>query len=113
MARYDFDDPDFEQWKREPFLALVMYEAQMQQAFGWDAYQQVFATYRALPDTERPKSGRRESALPGPARGSTTGVQWIPGPPGANPVLDCAKSRATRTSPWMLAASAILATHWK
>ena len=45
--------------------------------------------------------------------GSTTGVQWVPGPPGANPVLDCAKSRATRTSPWMLAASAILATPWK
>ena len=55
MARYDFDDPDFEQWKREPFLALVMYE-QMQQAFGWDAYRHVFATYRALPDAERPKN---------------------------------------------------------
>ena len=55
MARYDFDNPDFEQWKREPFLALVMYE-QLQQAFGWEAYRQVFATYRALPDAERPKN---------------------------------------------------------
>ncbi len=55
MALYDFDDPDFELWKREPFLALVMYQ-QMQQAFGWDAYRQVFATYRDLPDDERPKS---------------------------------------------------------
>ena len=55
MASYDFANPDFEQWKREPFLALVMYE-QMQQAFGWDAYREVFATYRALPDSERPKS---------------------------------------------------------
>lgn len=55
MAGYDFDDPDFEQWKREPFLALVMYE-QIQQGFGWDAYRDVFATYRALPDAERPKS---------------------------------------------------------
>ena len=55
MARYDFDNPDFEQWKREPFLALVMYE-QLQQAFGWEAYRQVFATYRALQDDERPKS---------------------------------------------------------
>ncbi len=55
MASYDFDDPDFKQWKSEPFLALVMYE-QMQQAFGWDAYRQVFATYRALLDAERPKS---------------------------------------------------------
>ena len=32
-----------------------MYE-QIQQAFGWDAYREVFATYRALPDAERPKS---------------------------------------------------------
>ena len=55
MARYDFENPDFDLWKREPFLALVMY-VQMQQAFGWDAYRQVFATYRALPDSERPKS---------------------------------------------------------
>ena len=55
MALYDFDDPDFELWKREPSLALIMY-AQMQQEFGWDAYRQVFATYRALPDAERPKS---------------------------------------------------------
>ena len=55
MARYDFDNPDFDQWKSEPFLALVMYE-QLQQAFGWDAYRQVFATYRALPDYERPTS---------------------------------------------------------
>ena len=55
MARYDFDNPNFEQLKREPFLALVMYE-QMQQAFGWHAYREVFATYRALSDAERPKS---------------------------------------------------------
>ena len=55
MALYDFDNPDFELWKREPFLALVMY-AQMQQEFGWDAYREVFATYRALSDAERPKS---------------------------------------------------------
>ena len=53
MARYDFDSPDFEQWKLDPFLALVMYE-QLQQAFGWEAYRQVFATYRALADEERP-----------------------------------------------------------
>ena len=55
MALYDFDDPDFDLWKREPFLALIMY-AQMQQAFGWDSYRQVFATYRSLSDVERPKS---------------------------------------------------------
>ena len=55
MALYDFDDPDFELWKREPFLALIMY-AQMQEAFGWEAYRRVFAEYRDLPDAERPQS---------------------------------------------------------
>ena len=29
---------------------------QLQQAIDWEAYQQVFATNRALPDGERPKS---------------------------------------------------------
>jgi len=30
--------------------------AQMQEAFGWDAYRWVFATYLALPDAERPRT---------------------------------------------------------
>ncbi len=55
IARYDYENPDFEQWKRAPAFALFMY-VQLQQAFGWDAFRQVFATYRALPDAERPKS---------------------------------------------------------
>ena len=55
IASYDFSDPDFEQWKNDPALALVMYE-QMQEEFGWEAYRSVFATYRALPDTERPRN---------------------------------------------------------
>ncbi len=55
IERYDFNNPDFELWKREHGLALHMY-VQLQEAFGWDAYRQVFATYRALPDAERPKS---------------------------------------------------------
>ena len=55
MARYDFQSPDFEMWKSEPFLALVMYE-QLQQEFGWDAFRQVFGTYRTLSNAERPKN---------------------------------------------------------
>ena len=55
LALYDFDEPDFGLWHREPFVPLVMY-AQMQEAFGWNAYRRVFATYLALPDAERPKS---------------------------------------------------------
>ena len=55
IARYDFENPDFELWKRQPALALLMY-VQMQEAFGWDAFRQVFATYRALREAARPKS---------------------------------------------------------
>ncbi|HIE52690.1 MAG TPA: hypothetical protein EYP85_13120 [Armatimonadetes bacterium] len=47
--------PDFEVWKRKPFLALLMY-VQLQEAFGWDAFKRVFAEYRQLPPAERPQS---------------------------------------------------------
>jgi hypothetical protein len=47
--------PSFERWKAEPFTALCMY-AQMQDAFGWEPYQKVFAEYRALRAEARPKS---------------------------------------------------------
>ncbi|MBI5772747.1 MAG: hypothetical protein HZA89_03265 [Verrucomicrobia bacterium] len=45
----------YERWKKEPFTALCLY-AQLQDAFGWEPYQKVFAEYRALPDAARPKS---------------------------------------------------------
>jgi hypothetical protein len=45
----------FEKWKSNPFLALYMY-MQLQEAFGWEAYRKVFAEYRALPDSQRPKN---------------------------------------------------------
>jgi len=45
----------FSIWKRQPFLALQMY-FQLQRAFGWDAYKNVFAEYRALKQSERPKN---------------------------------------------------------
>ncbi len=48
-------DPDFAKWKRDPFLGLIMY-IQMQKAFGWDAFKKVFAEYRALEPSERPRS---------------------------------------------------------
>jgi hypothetical protein len=53
MAKYDFAAPNFEQWKGDPFLALSMY-VQLQHAFGWEAYRQVFAEYRGLLSSERP-----------------------------------------------------------
>ncbi|MBI5683989.1 MAG: hypothetical protein HZC54_02815 [Verrucomicrobia bacterium] len=45
----------FEQWKKDPFLALAMY-VQLQDAFGWDAYKKVFAEYRAGSKDELPKN---------------------------------------------------------
>ncbi len=46
---------DFEAWKRDPFTGLIMY-IQLQQAFGWEAYQRVFAEYRDLPARQRPRT---------------------------------------------------------
>jgi hypothetical protein len=46
---------NFEDWKKDPFLGLIMY-IQLKDAFGWEAYRKVIAGYRALPEGERPKS---------------------------------------------------------
>ncbi len=45
----------FPRWKSDPFLALTMYD-QLRAGFGWETFKKVFAAYRALPNTERPKS---------------------------------------------------------
>lgn len=45
----------FEQWKAEPFLALIMYR-QLIDAFGWDSFKRVFAEYRSLSAEQRPKT---------------------------------------------------------
>lgn len=48
-------DAPFDEWKRDPFLALIMY-IDLIDAFGWDAFKAVFREYRALPNGERPKN---------------------------------------------------------
>lgn len=45
----------FDTWKSEPFLALDMY-LQIKEAFGWDVYKKIFAEYRTLKKSERPKN---------------------------------------------------------
>lgn len=59
LAEYFAGGPDFGDWKRDPFLALIMY-VQLQEAFGWDAFKAVFAEYRGLPDDQRPKDDDEE-----------------------------------------------------
>lgn len=55
LARYHRGGRQFDEWKRDPFLALTMY-VQLQEAFGWEPFKKVFAEYRSLPANERPKS---------------------------------------------------------
>lgn len=55
LAKYLDDGAKFDEWKREPFLALHMY-VQLQNAFGWETFQNVFAEYQTLKGNERPKN---------------------------------------------------------
>jgi hypothetical protein len=55
VAAYQRDGANFDVWKEDPFLALVMY-AQLQQGFGWRPFIDVFAEYRDLPEDQRPQS---------------------------------------------------------
>ncbi len=55
VAKYKTGGTSFDEWKRDPFLALIMY-VELQEAFGWDAFKRVFAEYRELPRNERPKT---------------------------------------------------------
>lgn len=55
LEKYLAGGSDFQQWKRDPFLALHMY-VQLEREFGWDTYKRVFAEYRDLKRPERPKN---------------------------------------------------------
>ena len=55
MEKYFADGAKFEDWQRDPFLALIMY-IQMKDEFGWDAFKKSFVQYRSLQDSERPES---------------------------------------------------------
>jgi hypothetical protein len=55
VAKYLAEGARFEEWKRDPFLALAMY-TQLKDAFGWGAFTKVFTEYRDLPEGERPRA---------------------------------------------------------
>ena len=55
MARYNFVNPDFERWKADRWIGTTFF-VQLQQAFGWEAFQNVFAQYGKLPVSEQPKN---------------------------------------------------------
>jgi hypothetical protein len=45
----------FQEWKSDPFLALVMYQ-QLKDEFGWQAFKTVFHEYRTAPESSLPKN---------------------------------------------------------
>jgi hypothetical protein len=55
MARYNFAKPDFARWKDDRWIGTTFY-VQLQQAFGWEAFQKVFAEYHKLPPNQQPTS---------------------------------------------------------
>lgn len=55
LNAYVQNGANFEKWKSDPFLALTMY-IELEKAFGWETYKKVFAEYRALSSSERPKT---------------------------------------------------------
>ncbi len=59
LSRYRRGGRPFDEWKRDPFLALMMY-VQLQEAFGWEPFKKVFAEYRGLPAADRPKTDERK-----------------------------------------------------
>jgi hypothetical protein len=55
MATFNFARPDFGRWKNDRWIGTTTY-LQLQQAFGWEAFQGVFAEYLKLPPSQQPKS---------------------------------------------------------
>ncbi len=45
----------YDTWKSDPFLALEMF-VRIQQAYGWETFEKLFALYRNLPADQRPKN---------------------------------------------------------
>lgn len=52
---YTKSGKSFEKWKKDPFLALIMYQ-QLINYYGWENLKKVFKTYRNMPENELPKN---------------------------------------------------------
>ncbi|MBI9017841.1 MAG: hypothetical protein JEZ07_11345 [Phycisphaerae bacterium] len=55
MERYFANGSNFEQWQKDPFLALCMY-IQLQQEFGWEPFTATFKQYLVATRDELPRS---------------------------------------------------------
>ncbi|MEQ1860696.1 MAG: M60 family metallopeptidase [Chthoniobacteraceae bacterium] len=91
----------FARWKGDPFLALTMY-AQLRAAFGWEAYQKVFAEYRDLPAAARPKTDQAKRDQWMVRFSKTVGRNLGPFFDGWGvPVTDGARAEIASLPPWM------------
>ncbi|MGE0193144.1 MAG: M60 family metallopeptidase, partial [Planctomycetota bacterium] len=54
-AKFREGGAQFGTWKANPFIALICYD-QLREAFGWEAFQRVFAEYERQPKAEQPTS---------------------------------------------------------
>ncbi|MBN9520957.1 M60 family metallopeptidase [bacterium] len=54
-AKHKAGGSTFENWQREPFVALIVYD-QLRRSFGWDVFKKVFAEYHAAAPADRPRT---------------------------------------------------------
>ena len=59
MNRYLAGGAQFEQWKQDPFVGLIMY-IQLKNAFGWEPFVKTFKEYQQLSGNDRPKSDEQK-----------------------------------------------------
>ncbi len=54
IARWKRNGQTFDEWKREPFLALELF-VRLHDHYGWTPFERMFREYRRLPPRERPQ----------------------------------------------------------
>lgn len=47
MKKYFAGAVDYEKWKKDPFLGLIMFR-QMQEGFGWETFKKFFREYQVM-----------------------------------------------------------------
>jgi hypothetical protein len=47
MKKYFAEGPDYEKWKKDPFLGLILFR-QLQEGFGWETFKSFFRQYQAM-----------------------------------------------------------------
>ena len=101
IAKYLAGGANYDEWKSQPFIALMMY-IQLRQAFGWEPFTRVFAEYRDLPAGAHPKTDdeRRDQWLVRFSRavGRNLGPfyqAW------GVPTSDAARAQVNNLPPWM------------